>query len=194
MYLIAGYPRSRTAWLANFLTWERSFCFHEATRFGTSAREVLKLMQEKAPRGTKYIGNSDSVMGLYAQGLLHARRDFPFKLVTVYRDPNDVVESIVAARMMPRPAARNVVERLKPGLRLLEAHADLNLNLEELEDPGTCRQLWNSVAPGHEMPKERIWEAQMLNVQAPVQWRVESASPESIRWVSEMLTAEQEEA
>lgn len=39
-FFVTGRPRSRTAWLANFLTWGDTFCFHDALRLVDDPRQI----------------------------------------------------------------------------------------------------------------------------------------------------------
>lgn len=53
-FLILGRPRSRTAWLSNFLTWKGTWCYHEASVLDGGLHELLEAT------GCHYAGTADS--------------------------------------------------------------------------------------------------------------------------------------
>jgi len=55
-YFITGLPRSRTAWMANYLTHGRSMCFHDELLDGPL---VLAAKMRKAAEHYAYVGHSD---------------------------------------------------------------------------------------------------------------------------------------
>ena len=55
-FFILSLPRSRTAWLANFLTYENSFCFHEGLLHVGTPFQLEPLFQETHK---PFVGNSD---------------------------------------------------------------------------------------------------------------------------------------
>ncbi len=87
-FLIFAPPRSRTAWLANFLTYDNSYCYHEALAMVTKMEE-LKNMK----RGTKVTGNSDSGLFMLAEDMLKLLPDA--KVVLVKRDKEGIQKSLL---------------------------------------------------------------------------------------------------
>lgn len=72
-YFIVGLPRSRTAWLANFMTYDCSFCFHEGLVEAGSVEGLMDL--KKLCPDAFVIGNSDSGLPLFADATLKAFPD-----------------------------------------------------------------------------------------------------------------------
>lgn len=67
-FFIVGLPRSRTAWLANLLTYGDSFCFHEALAQVSSPQELPALFHSKAfPRGwyREVVGDADPSVPMF---------------------------------------------------------------------------------------------------------------------------------
>lgn len=83
-YIIIGMPRSRTTWLANFLTTGDSVCLHDP--FGKySLSELNKIYPEKT------VGISDT--SLYMAGAKFIN-SLPYKKVIIHRNYIDVVKSL----------------------------------------------------------------------------------------------------
>ena len=75
-FFVAGLPRSRTAWLANFLSYDSFFCFHEGINGCRSMNEY------KMKLGTSY---GDSCTGLM---ILDIEKHFPkAPIVIIESDP-----------------------------------------------------------------------------------------------------------
>ena len=78
-FLILGLPRSRTAWLANFLTYDGLFCYHEAINGCESIDEYKEKVQ----------GKGDSNTGLM---LFDFEKHFPdTKIIVIDSDINSAV-------------------------------------------------------------------------------------------------------
>lgn len=76
--MILGLPRSRTAWLANFMTYGGSFCYHELMTQSKSVRE----MKNKLDLEYQYTGFADT-----AAHLVHKEFDCP--KVVIHRNVKD---------------------------------------------------------------------------------------------------------
>lgn len=65
IYQILGWPRSRTAWLSNFLTYGNSFCFHEGIALIAQNRlrtvEEYKNLFELYQRAYKHVGDANTL-------------------------------------------------------------------------------------------------------------------------------------
>ena len=88
-FFILSLPRSRTAWLANFLTYENAYCFHEGL---LESSRVAALSRLFASTGKPIVGNSDCGNVLFVDEL---RASFPeAKLVIVERPLGEVVDEL----------------------------------------------------------------------------------------------------
>ena len=76
--MILGLPRSRTAWLANFFTTEKTFCFHEPLAKMYSYREIESLKTDRIT------GLADTGLGWFDLSI------YPCKKVIIHRAVNDV--------------------------------------------------------------------------------------------------------
>lgn len=74
-FLITGYPRSGTAWLANLFTWGPALCVHDPEEI---CGPGMALPLDPGPQ-VEYIGISDSALAV--EGLLVAREAHPLAFV-----------------------------------------------------------------------------------------------------------------
>ncbi len=65
-FFITGLPRSRTAWLANFFTCGKSFCWHDASKRGPNAHGVIEELRRAS---CDYAGDADSGLLLFGKEL-----------------------------------------------------------------------------------------------------------------------------
>ena len=65
-FFIFGRPRSRTAWLANFLTYGETFCSHEG--MADCSGSLIELERRMAELPARIVGNADT-------GLIHIAQD-----------------------------------------------------------------------------------------------------------------------
>lgn len=87
-FFIVALPRSRTAWLANFLTYGDSFCFHDG--IGYHGVEGLRSRMLTLP--VKIAGSSDTCAMFFIDKILSV---FPeTKIIAVNRDVDEVSDSL----------------------------------------------------------------------------------------------------
>ncbi len=100
-YFIAALPRSRTAWLAEFMTHGESYCFHEAMANCSTHAEVMNKLS-----GYKHVGNSDS--GLMFFPIKKYYPDSP--VLIVERDLDEICDSLEKIGLFNDNAYRFLVE------------------------------------------------------------------------------------
>lgn len=88
-FMVVALPRSGTAWLANWLTTERSICWHEP--LWTRPLDELDAM-----RGAGLFGIADTQLLLMDADEINAH---PAKKLIVHRELDAVNESLVKARL-----------------------------------------------------------------------------------------------
>lgn len=142
IYQILGWPRSRTAWLANFLTYGNSFCFHEGIasikqgrlRTVDEYRKLLKLYE----RRFKFVGDANTF------ALLRQKYVIPgAKVVIIERDRKEIENSCYAMgyyinlpEVIEYPYNENLIVK----------YEDIDSRLEEI---------WNFCLPGEHYLKPR---------------------------------------
>jgi hypothetical protein len=91
-FFIVGLPRSRTAWLAAFLTDGDVTCHHELCRWCDKPQDYLNALSASR---TPVVGDSSPLMALTYAGL---RADLPkgHKVIFILRDPKDARRALKA--------------------------------------------------------------------------------------------------
>jgi hypothetical protein len=163
-FLILALPRSRTAWLANFLTHGRVRCAHDLSHLAPTPAEVpqfLRALAAAAPGEIRFSGNADTSQALILPQLRLAMPEAP--LVVIRRRPAEVVDSF--ARLGHRWGGR-IVRHLLP---YVEAAARtpgaLVLDYEDLHEESAVRAVQAHVAPGEPFDAGRWVMLRDLNVQ-----------------------------
>ena len=134
-FFILCLPRSRSAWLANFLTYGPSFCFHEGL-IGCSDTKALRRKMEAT--GSTVVGNSDCGNIFHIDEIME---EFPdARLVVVRRDVEESVKSVMAMGESFREvgiirAADTILQKL-PHL-----YSSLVIDFDDLNEDG-CRTIW----------------------------------------------------
>ena len=139
-FFITGFPRCRSAWLANFLTYEDSFCFHEAIK---QCSKITDLKDLFLSTGKQYVGNSDSAIPFFAK---QVKELFPqTKWVIIERDEQDVIKSL--NRVLPGEK-QNALNIGKPHLAWVKKTCNpLMINFAELSTQRECKRIWEYCLP-----------------------------------------------
>jgi hypothetical protein len=130
-FFITGLPRSRTAWLANLLSYgDKSFCFHEAVRRATDLEAQFKLYDSVTH---DLVG--DSSCGLLLNWQEVSARYPDARWVIIRRDPQQVLES--SRRAFPwlkvtADAIRDLAGRLREARNALPNL--LSVEFDELDE------------------------------------------------------------
>lgn len=167
-FFVTGLPCSRTAWLANWLTTDRSFCHHDLLGRVAGLGEYQKAMSQR-PR----TGDADSgLLACYSQ----VREIWPSApWVLVRRDFDDAWQSL--CRFVESgpwsdklPLTWEVEQRMRADWE--RAVADLSrlpqvmaVSYEALDDSDTLERVWKHLLPGHWFDRKRTEALQTLRVQ-----------------------------
>lgn len=156
-FLILGLPRSRTAWLANFLTFGEIRCGHEMT----SQFSVHGLFDELSGENVRYSGDADTAATMFLPDILRYMPDIP--IVVVRRDTKGVLASL-------RKLGLNLTDhQLRPMMDgLCEAaklENTLTVRYEDLSGESTLKAIQSHCAPGEPFDRQRVNMLRNLNVQ-----------------------------
>lgn len=155
-FFITGLPRSRTAWLANFLSYGEMFCFHDSMRELDHVDE-LKSVFDRA-EFAKAVGHSDPMNLLFQNAMI---RNFPdAKWVLIERD-KDCVER-AAKRAFDRSFNADYYLRKVADLR--EKPNVLTVRFEDL-DGAKALEIGRWLCPGWTSPEPRNEMLERMNVQ-----------------------------
>jgi hypothetical protein len=159
-FLITGYPRSGTAWLANLFTWGPSLCVHDPREI-VDRGEGDPFDPAWAPAGVKHLGYADSGWAVY-QAAHPALDSIP--LAIVWRSRAEARQSFAAfaARMgFPAQDANAGFNRCADALE--EFHRQVRgmqrvayLDYASLDDPVAVGRLWSHLLPGVPFPERRF--------------------------------------
>lgn len=158
-FVIVGYPRSRTAWLAAFLSHGGVRCGHELLAEAPTIPAWLERCGRHA--AGRVTGSAETAMLAQMEELL-ARRP-RLRVVLVLRRPEEVIASLVELGF---PRSRVAISWLRRGEEIAEAHpGTLAVEYEALEREETCRRILAHVAPGETFDRERWEMLRGMNVQ-----------------------------
>lgn len=134
-FFILSLPRTRTAWIANFLTYDTSFCFHEAL-IDVNPVDLPKLFKSTEK---PIVGNSDCGNILFLDEIIETFMDA--KLVIVERPIDEVISSLdtLGEKFSERESvyqALDIIEYAK------YTYDHLLLDFHKLDNTA-CRALWD---------------------------------------------------
>ncbi len=90
-FLIIGLPRSRTAWLANFLTTDQTLCYHDKLADCTTFNDL------KGMYSHKILGDADTGLGLFPDQV----NAWDITKVIIRRNVDDVCHSLFCKGLQP---------------------------------------------------------------------------------------------
>jgi len=163
-FLIFARPRSRTAWLANFLTYGDAFCLHEPLAEHATLQELARVLDRPFRFGAdvQRIGFADTSLIHNPDGALDA---FPSARVLFLRSSRRSWERFVRTSRLPHEIASLVdLAYARADARLTgRAHY---LDAEELTlDSRAARVAWEITGSRKPFPVERWRALARLNVQ-----------------------------
>jgi hypothetical protein len=167
-FFVTGLPRSRTGWLANFLTSQGALCVHEGLIHGVDP--ALRWLTRGGPNVRR--GLSDSILPLYWTEVFQPFSSF--RLVIVERDPEECWESLLDFLELNEVRVARV--ELEARFASVSAHLrdmimfcpHVLVKFEELNEPEALLDIWEHCLPGLPYDEERTNLLQRLNVQQQV--------------------------
>lgn len=160
-FFIFCLPRSRSAWIANLLTWGPSLCYHELIPECPDFSDFAKAFDRPG-----ITGNADSTNVLFCDYIFSA---FPeARYVWIDRNPDDIDESVknIGTEMM----LPEEMKRLASAVRLdIAKRGHLLLDFDNWS-PESTRKLWEWCLPGIEFPVLRNDQLEHMNVQITRDW------------------------
>jgi Sulfotransferase domain len=179
-FFVMSLPRSRTAWLANFLTYEDSYCFHEGLLQVPSPLHFRELFSST---GKSVVGNSDCGNVFFINEILDTFPDAKF--VVVDRPPEEVVDSLQA--MGPQFADEGAVWHAYELLQKFKREHDaLVVNYDALSYT-TYRMIWDHCV-GSIFDHQRTVMLDGLDIQIIIDKKLRQIrESDNKRWLMEAL-------
>lgn len=138
-FIVLGLPRSRTAWLARFLSYKDAHCGHEELRHMRSLDDV------KAWISQPMTGSAETAAAPWWRTLLRLAPEV--RVVVVRRPIDEVVESL-AAFGFDRPVIRPAMERLNAKLDQIAKRVPcLEVTFDDLNEEETCKTVFEHCLP-----------------------------------------------
>lgn len=146
-------PRSRTAWLANWLTTDESICYHDRVFTTTEIQGLLD-------HSNKAIGMSGpEVCLLYEQN-----QSSPW--LVVHRDKSDALPAFAKiARGHVTISDEQLEKWWDERERLIGGIAGLHVSFEQLDNEATMENVWKHLLPDVKFDVERFRMLRGLNIQ-----------------------------
>ena len=145
-FVIFALPRSRTAWLSQFLTYRAASCAHE------QLRHIRNLDDAKIWLSQENTGSAETAAAPWWRLLLHYRPDV--KIVVIRRPVDEVVESLMrldlhGAGSFDRVLLAKTIKRLDAKLRQIERRASnvLSVLFADLSDEEACKAIFEHCLP-----------------------------------------------
>lgn len=156
-FLVLGTPRSRTAWLARFLTYGPFLCVHEPSV------EFRGLGDLAAFLARPFTGASDSMMTLLWREILEARPD---AAIVAVRRPTDQVWASIARTGFDNDQVRRVLSRIEAALEEVERLPQvLRVGFADLAGEEACARVFEHCLG---VPFDAAWWRRWAPVRAEV--------------------------
>lgn len=176
-FLATGLPRSRTAWMARFLTYGRVTCLHEPSVGFRSMADLAGLLAQP------HIGASDSAMALLWPRV--ARWVPKARFAVVRRPVEDVVASAARLGFADTAAMRETLAAIEAACDQLSARdGTLTLRYDELDTEEGCALLFRQCL-GVDLPHEwwLRWRDEHVEADVGERWQEAAANIAGIRAV-----------
>jgi hypothetical protein len=139
-FFILGLPRSRTAWLANFLCYGPAFCFHEALIGCDSIKSYARRL---CAVDAEHVGDSSSGTVFFIDDIMHL---FPeARLVVVERNQDECKVSMTETGF---PADAVIDDTLAMLEYTKTAYKPMVIAFDALTKNG-CEDIWDHCIGGH---------------------------------------------
>jgi hypothetical protein len=153
-FYILGLARSRTTWLASFLSGQRSFCYHDICREVTSVEEIQDKLQKP---GFDYVGLADT-------GIIDIDEWAPNgPVVIVHRDLFEATNSLHKTFHIPLDLIKEINSRQLKKLINIEG---LHIPYKDLDEERTIKEIWTYLMPDNPWDSDRyaLWRTMKIEI------------------------------
>lgn len=156
-FMVIALPRSRTTWLANFLTTDKTFCYHDPLAGMSSYREVLDLKTDRIT------GIADTGIGFFD--------------LSIFDCPKVIIERDLSAVNAEMSKMLGMGIDLRDLSRRIASLEGLRIKFEEIND--RLEEIWNYCT---ELPFDRLRAEHLKNMNVQVKHLpIDTAKIESLR-------------
>lgn len=142
-FMVVGLPRSRTAWLAKFLTYRKQVCVHEPSLHWADMADLGLWLAKKE-------GASDSMLTWLAHDAKRLRVDLP--IIVIRRNRSEVLESIKKLDYKTADYLPWYLKRLDERLDRIEDELQcFATSFQSLHSPTVCGRIFR-MCLGEKMP------------------------------------------
>lgn len=174
-FLVVGLPRSRTAWLARFLSYGNHACVHEPSFRWQGPDDFHAWLDGRE-------GASDSMMTWLAHKAKALKPDLP--LVVIRRSRRDVLRSLNSIPYDKEPWLPAWLERMDQRLDRIEDDLDcLSYTYDQLKHASNCAFIFSHCL-GEDMPMSWLTRWSGENVQTDVLARLRQIRENERGWFS----------
>ena len=143
-FFICGTPRSGTAWLANFLTTDKSYCYHEL--LADCCTNIADMKKYFVDSGRNIVGNSDNGNIIAITKIL---KEFPdAKIVIIKRERQEATKSFLQWHSeiglnKDDKAISDVFDTVYDNIETLQKHSDyLSINYNDISRVDVCKKIF----------------------------------------------------
>ena len=157
-FFITGLPRSRTAWLSTFFTGNNCFCYHEILRTSNGVEgAVRKLLNRKE----MYVGNSDSSLPIWMDGIDHILRRSP--IVIIERDINEVTNSLI--NLLGEHDYIRLLDLTLENLEIIKKRYNyISIDYNDLNKQSCLESIWDFCVPNIPFDKDKFEILKTINI------------------------------
>lgn len=158
-FMITGLPRSRTAWMAAFMTFGKVICTHEPIKTLSDKVQIPELFKSEYHT---HIGISDSTAGFFMPEIMELVRP---ATVIIVRPRHEVKASM---KEIGLPCDRQI-DMLCEELGIFKSHPDvITVAYDKLNDIRTMSKIWFHCLPGVPFDEERFANFKNLHIEADI--------------------------
>ena len=179
-FIVFALPRSRTAWLSQFLSYGDWHCGHEEMRHVRSLEDVKSWFSQP------YVGTAETAAAPFWRTVARLTPDI--KVVVVRRPVAEVVASLMRLGSFDQEALEADMKRLDRKLQQIERRVPgvLSVNYADLNDEAVCARIFEHCLPySHDSARWQVLSKINVQVSLPQMQRYAAAYAPQLKKAAE---------